>query len=179
LYFYCLLGANFKLVNFNFCSFILTVNWTNEQCYLHIHLMIFTSYFLWKFSKYFIVRDNISSEWICVLFCLWCVFVVWKVINLFNFFRNFKSPLFHTVIRIHLISLSYHILVFAISFYFYGASANVSVSVTNMYIVLSFAICEPVYITRPPVTNDLFVLTWGYTLTKTKHRCLKIFIFII
>jgi len=34
------------------------------------------------------------------------------VINLFNFFRHYKSPPFHTVIRIHLISLSYHILVF-------------------------------------------------------------------
>jgi len=33
------------------------------------------------------------------------------VINLFNFFRHL-SPLFHTVIRMHLISLSYHILVF-------------------------------------------------------------------
>jgi len=32
------------------------------------------------------------------------------VINLFNFFSHYKSP-FHTVIRIHLISLSYHILV--------------------------------------------------------------------
>jgi len=27
------------------------------------------------------------------------------VVNLFNFFRHFKSPLFHTVIRVHLISL--------------------------------------------------------------------------
>jgi len=33
------------------------------------------------------------------------------VINLFNFFRPYKSPPFHTVIRIHLISLSYYILV--------------------------------------------------------------------
>jgi len=33
------------------------------------------------------------------------------VINLFSFFRHYKSPPFHTVIRIHLISLSYHILV--------------------------------------------------------------------
>jgi len=33
------------------------------------------------------------------------------VINLFNFFRHYKSPPFHTVIRIHLISLLYHILV--------------------------------------------------------------------
>jgi len=32
------------------------------------------------------------------------------VINLFNFFRHYKSP-FHILIRIHLISLSYHILV--------------------------------------------------------------------
>jgi len=31
--------------------------------------------------------------------------------NLFNFFRHYKSPPFHTVIRVHLISLSYHILV--------------------------------------------------------------------
>jgi len=31
--------------------------------------------------------------------------------NLFNFFRHYKSPPFHTVIRIHLISLSYHNLV--------------------------------------------------------------------
>jgi len=34
------------------------------------------------------------------------------VINLFNSFRHYKSPPFHTVIRIHLISLSYYILVF-------------------------------------------------------------------
>jgi len=33
------------------------------------------------------------------------------VINLFNFFRHYKSPPFHTVIRIHLISLSCPILV--------------------------------------------------------------------
>jgi len=32
------------------------------------------------------------------------------VINLFQFFRHYKSP-FYSVIRIHLISLSYHILV--------------------------------------------------------------------
>jgi len=32
------------------------------------------------------------------------------VINLFNFFRHYKSPPFHTVVRIHRISLSYHIL---------------------------------------------------------------------
>jgi len=34
------------------------------------------------------------------------------VINLFNFFTLYKSPPFHTFIRIHLISLSYHILTF-------------------------------------------------------------------
>jgi len=34
----------------------------------------------------------------------------WSLICL-NFFRHYKSPPFHTVIRIHLISLSYHILV--------------------------------------------------------------------
>jgi len=34
------------------------------------------------------------------------------VINLFIFFSRYKSPPFHTVIRIHLISLSCHILVF-------------------------------------------------------------------
>jgi len=34
-----------------------------------------------------------------------------KFISLFNFFRHYKSPPFHSVIRIHLISLSYHILV--------------------------------------------------------------------
>jgi len=33
------------------------------------------------------------------------------VINLFTFFRHCKSPPFHTVVRIHLFSLSYHILV--------------------------------------------------------------------
>jgi len=49
------------------------------------------------------------------------------VINLFNFFRHYKSP-FHTVIRILLTSLSYHILViFAISFLFYGANVNVNI----------------------------------------------------
>jgi len=32
------------------------------------------------------------------------------VINLFNFFRHYKSPPTHSVIRIHLILLSYHIL---------------------------------------------------------------------
>jgi len=35
--------------------------------------------------------------------------VLW---NMFNFFRHYKSPPFHTVICIHLISLSYHILDF-------------------------------------------------------------------
>jgi len=40
-----------------------------------------------------------------------------------------KSPPLHTVIRIHLISLSNNILVFfAISFYFYGANVNVNVN---------------------------------------------------
>jgi len=38
------------------------------------------------------------------------LFLLVSVINLFNFFRLFKSSPFHTVIRIHLISLSYHIL---------------------------------------------------------------------
>jgi len=33
------------------------------------------------------------------------------VIILFNFFRHYTSPPFHTVIRVHLISLSNHILV--------------------------------------------------------------------
>jgi len=32
-------------------------------------------------------------------------------INLFNIIRHYKSPQFHTVIRIHLISLSLHILI--------------------------------------------------------------------
>jgi len=36
---------------------------------------------------------------------------------LFNFFRHYKSPLFHIVIRIHLISLSYHILVILPSYF--------------------------------------------------------------
>jgi len=30
---------------------------------------------------------------------------------MFNYFKHYKSPSFHTVIHIHLISLSYHILV--------------------------------------------------------------------
>jgi len=33
------------------------------------------------------------------------------VINFFNFFKHYKTPPFHTVIRIHLISLSNRILV--------------------------------------------------------------------
>jgi len=46
------------------------------------------------------------------LYFIWPVsFHEWVVINLFNIFRHYKSPPFHTVIRIHLISLSYHILV--------------------------------------------------------------------
>jgi len=55
-----------------------------------------------------------------------------------NLFR--KSPPFHTVIRINLILLSSHILVFfAISFYFFGANVNVSygifVGICNIQIV--------------------------------------------
>jgi len=47
-------------------------------------------------------------------------------------FRHYKSPPFHTVIRIHLISLSFHILVVVvISFYFYGANVNVNNLILN------------------------------------------------
>jgi len=44
---------------------------------------------------------------------------------------NYKSPPFHIVIRIHLISSRYHITFkfFAISFYFYRANVNVNVSI--------------------------------------------------
>jgi len=45
-------------------------------------------------------------------------------------FMQYKSPLFHTVIRIHLILLSSHILVFAFSFYLHGANDNVNVTAT-------------------------------------------------
>jgi len=45
-------------------------------------------------------------------YVIWLVSVYdYVVINLFNFFRHYKSHPFHTVIRIHLILLSYHILV--------------------------------------------------------------------
>jgi len=37
--------------------------------------------------------------------------------NVVNFFRHYKSPLFHTVIRILLISLSFHILVILPSYF--------------------------------------------------------------
>jgi len=45
-------------------------------------------------------------------YVIWLVSIYeWVVNNLFNFFRHYKSPPFHSVIRIHRISLSYHILV--------------------------------------------------------------------
>jgi len=50
----------------------------------------------------------------------------YDVINLLNLFRHYKSPPFHTVIRIHLISLFSHILVFAITFWFHEANVNVN-----------------------------------------------------
>jgi len=43
-----------------------------------------------------------------------------------TFFRHHKSSPFHTIIRIHLISLSSHMVVFATSFYLYGANVNVN-----------------------------------------------------
>jgi len=49
---------------------------------------------------------------------------VHEAINLLKFVRHFKSSPFDTVICIHLISLSCHILVFAIVFYFYGVNVN-------------------------------------------------------
>jgi len=55
------------------------------------------------------IRFNVNTH------CLWrqtWYIINYIIINLFNFFRYYKSPPSHTVIRIHLISLSYHILVF-------------------------------------------------------------------
>jgi len=56
------------------------------------------------------------------------------VINLFNFFRHYISPPFHSVIRIHLISLSYHILVNLVLIQFYGANVMLSSKRTLTYL---------------------------------------------
>jgi len=46
------------------------------------------------------------------------------VINVFNFKEHYKSPPFHTVIRIHFVSLISHILVCVIFLYFHGANVS-------------------------------------------------------
>jgi len=53
-----------------------------------------------------------------------CVYEL-VVINLFNFFRHYKLPPFHTVIRIHLISSLYHILVVCHLVMFLWTNVNV------------------------------------------------------
>jgi len=64
---------------------------------------------------------------------------------MFNFFRHYKSPPFHSVIRIHLISFSYHILVILPSyfssmeqmlmllFHVEGATENIIVAALNKF----------------------------------------------
>jgi len=58
------------------------------------------------------------------------------VINLFNFFRHYKSPPFHIVIRIHLISLSYILVFFShLILVLYGAKVNINVSTSGTHVV--------------------------------------------
>jgi len=67
-------------------------------------LRLFISYTHFSIIHRHIIHAN--------FYVIWLVSVSEYVVNnLFNFFRHNKSPPFHTVIRIHLISLSYHILV--------------------------------------------------------------------
>jgi len=60
-------------------------------------------------------RGRPTNEWLAQPVAqtnsLWFL-TVNEFIKVFNYYRHHKSPLFHTVIRIHLISLSCHILVF-------------------------------------------------------------------
>jgi len=65
-------------------------------------------YGLHCFISYTFCNDSLSF-YACQFFFHLCQWI--SVINLFNFFRQFKSSPFHIVIPIHLISLSYHILV--------------------------------------------------------------------
>jgi len=59
------------------------------------------------------------------------------IINVFNFFRHYKSPPFHFLIRIRLISLSYHISVVLPS-QFNGANVNVNVKLRKFLFDQSF-----------------------------------------
>jgi len=95
---------------------------------------------------------------------LTCKFLV---INLFNFFRHYKLPPFHTVIRIHLISHSYRILVyFAISFYLSGANVNV-----NNDLDITFNCCDTYseIVSSVVVCGICFDWCRSYRLTVTKY----------
>jgi len=66
--------------------------------------------FVFSSHTHFTTIHRHHSRQFFMLFDMFVSMNKW-VINLFKFFRHYKSPPFHTVIRIHLISLSYHILV--------------------------------------------------------------------
>jgi len=88
-------------------------------------------------------------------------------------FRHYKSHSLHTVIRIHLISLSYFILVFAISFYLCGAHVNVNCIAVVVLLLQWVHLAYSVYLNLK--TRTLF-LTSIYR-TACTPRCLTVPLF--
>jgi len=91
-------------------------------------------------------------------------------------FRHYKSPPFHTVIRIHLIPLSSHISVFVISFCFHGAHDNLNVCVcplrhhSSVTCYLRYIPIAVHYVDNVMRWNVWFISTLVYIVTS--HLCL-------
>jgi len=83
------------------------------------------------------------------------------VINLFNFFRQYKSPPFHTVIRIHLILFSFHILVILPSHF--SSMEHMLMFNLNVWVIMCVAIADGDY--------SLSIYRWLTIVSVIKFYC--------
>jgi len=90
------------------------------------------------------------------------------VINLFNFCKQYKSPPFHTIIRIHLISLSYHILV---SFPSHVSSMEQMLMLILMLMCMT-ALCD-IYYRDQPWLQSFHLYTGNCKLFVFEALCLR------
>jgi len=118
---------NIRTYNWQFTSFFPSLSlfiFSLVCIQLGWHLLYWPCFVVSSHTHFTVIHPHFIHANFIYLTC----FYEQVVINLFKFFRHYKWPPFHTAIRIHLISLPSHTLVFAISFYFYGANVNVNIS---------------------------------------------------
>jgi len=95
-----------KLISFTL-PFLLSLY--SPRLYQDWYLRYWPSFAFSSHTHFAIIHSHIIHA---NLYVTWLVSVYeYMVINFFNLFGHYKSPPFHSVICIHLISLSYHIVV--------------------------------------------------------------------